>query len=189
MDIPDSELMTRLARGENDALDTLMRRWGDRIIAFLYRMTGRRDVAADLAQETFVRLYQARSRYKPSGNFSTWLFSIATNLGRNHARWLHRHPTVSIEDGEGDRRFAIAETADTSHRPDGMAVGNEISREVNQAIMDLPLDLREALTIFVHQDLGYVEISNILGCSTKAVETRIYRARQILKKRLGHLRS
>ncbi|MFU8892522.1 MAG: RNA polymerase sigma factor [Luteolibacter sp.] len=189
MDIPDSDLMARLARGEDDALNTLMHRWGDRVISFLYRMTGRRDVAADLAQETFVRLYQARSRYKPSGNFSTWLFAIATNLGRNHARWLRRHPTVSIDDGEGDGRTTIADPADTSHAPDGMAIGNEISREVNQAMMDLPLDLREALMLFVHEDLGYVEISNILGCSTKAVETRIYRARQVLKQRLGHLRS
>lgn len=56
MDVTDSELMTRLAKGEDEALDILMRRWGDRVISFLYRMTGRRDVAEDLAQETFVRL-------------------------------------------------------------------------------------------------------------------------------------
>jgi RNA polymerase sigma-70 factor, ECF subfamily len=189
MDIPDSDLMSRLANGEDDALDALMRRWGDRVISFLYRMTGRRDVAADLAQETFVRLYQARSRYKPSGNFSTWLFAIATNLGRNHARWLRRHPTVSMDDGECAASSAITEPQDTAHAPDGMAIGNEITQTVNQAIMDLPLDLREALTLFIHEDLGHAEISNILGCSTKAVETRIYRARQILKQRLGHLRA
>ena len=190
MDPPDSDLMIRLAHGEDRALDTLMQRWGDRVISFLYRMTGRRDVAADLTQETFVRLYQARSRYKPSGSsFSTWLFAIATNLARNHARWLRRHPTVSLDDPERDGAACLAETADTSQTPDGMAVGNEVARKVNEAVMELPLDLREALTLFVHEDLSYAEISRILGCSTKAVETRIYRARQMLKLSLGHLRS
>jgi RNA polymerase sigma-70 factor (ECF subfamily) len=59
---------------------------------------------------------------------------------------------------------------------------------VNRAVLALPLDLREALTLFVHEDLGYADIAGILGCSTKAVETRIYRARQILKDQLKGLR-
>jgi RNA polymerase sigma-70 factor (ECF subfamily) len=188
MDVTDSELMTRLAKGEDEALDILMRRWGDRVIAFLYRMTGRRDVAADLAQETFVRLYQARGRYKPSGTFSTWLFAIAANLGRNHARWLRRHPTVSMDDSDSSGNSTFPEPADPSRAPDGTAVGNEIADIVNRAVLALPLDLREALTLFVHEDLGYADIAGILGCSTKAVETRIYRARQILKDQLKGLR-
>jgi RNA polymerase sigma-70 factor (ECF subfamily) len=188
MDATDSDLMIRLARGEDEALDVLMRRWGDRVIAFLYRMTGRRDVAADLAQETFVKLYQARSRYKPAGTFSTWLFSIAANLGRNHARWLRRHPTVSMDDTDAGGEASFPEPADPSRAPDGTAIGHEIADTVNRAVLALPLDLREALTLFVHEDLGYAEIAVILGCSTKAVETRIYRARQILKEKLADLR-
>ena len=189
MDVTDSDLMTRLARGEDEALDELMRRWGDRVIAFLYRMTGRHDVATDLAQETFVKLYQARTRYKPSGIFSTWLFSIAANLGRNHARWLRRHPTVSMDDTDSGGEASFPEPADPSCAPDGMVIGNEIADTVNRAVLALPLELREALTLFVHEDLGYADIANILGCSTKAVETRIYRARQILKEKLAGLRS
>ncbi len=188
MDVPDSDLMIRLARGEDEALDILMRRWGDRLIAFLYRMTGRRDVAADLAQETFVKIYQARGRYKPSGTFSTWLFAIAANLARNHARWIRRHPTVSMDDTDAGGETSFPEPADPSRAPDGTAIGNEISDTVNRAVLDLPMDLREALTLFVHEDLGYADIAKILGCSSKAVETRIYRARQILKNRLKDLR-
>ena len=188
MDATDSDLMVRLARGEDEALNLLMRRWGDRVIAFLYRMTGRRDVAEDLAQETFVKLYQARGRYKASGTFSTWLFAIAANLGRNHARWLRRHPTVSIDASDADGETRFSDPADPSRAPDGTAVGNEIADTVNRAVLALPLDLREALTLFVHEDLGYADIAGILGCSTKAVETRIYRARQILKDKLADLR-
>lgn len=189
MEVPDSDLMVRLADGEDDALNILMRRWGDRVIAFLYRMTGRRDVATDLAQETFVKLYQARGRYKPSGTFSTWLFAIAANLARNHARWLRRHPTVSMDDTDAGGEVSFPEPADPSRGPDGVAVGNEIADTVNRAVLDLPQDLREALTLFVHEGLGYADISNILGCSPKGVETRIYRARQILKDKLAGVRA
>ncbi|HSP42911.1 MAG TPA: sigma-70 family RNA polymerase sigma factor [Luteolibacter sp.] len=188
MDDTDPELMMRLARGEDDALNVLMRRWGKRVVAFLHRMTGRLDVAEDLAQETFVKLYQARGRYKASGQFSTWLFAIAANLGRNHARWLRRHPTVSMDDTDTGGEAWFPETADPLRAPDGMAIGNEIADTVNRAVLALPLDLREALTLFVHEDLGYADIAKILGCSTKAVETRIYRARQILKAKLANLR-
>lgn len=186
MDATDTDLMIRLARGEDRALDVLMSRWGDRVIAFLFRMTGRRDVAEDLAQETFLKLYQARGRYKPTGAFSTWLFAIAANLSRNHARWLRRHPTILMDDADGDVPFP--EPTDPSRAPDGTAIGHEISDKVNRAVLALPLDLREALTLLVHEDLGYADIASIVGCTTKAVETRIYRARQILKEQLKDLR-
>ena len=188
MDASDSDLMIRLAQGDDHALDLLMRRWGDRVATFLYRMTGRHDVAADLAQETFVKLYQARTRYKPSGSFTTWLFAIATNLGRNHARWLRRHPIGSLAESNTTPESPLPEPADPSRGPDAMAIGHETLATVNRALMELPIDLREALTLFVHEALSHTEIASILGCSPKAVETRIYRARQILKEKLANLR-
>lgn len=185
----DHALMARLASGDDLALNALMRRWSDRVISFLYRMTGRHDAAVDLAQETFVKLYQSRARYKPTGTFSTWLFAIAANLARNHSRWLRRHPTVSMDETDSAGKASFPEPADPSRAPDGMAVGNEIADTVNRAVLALPLDLREALTLFVNEDLGYADIAGILGCSPKAVETRIYRARQILKEKLAVLRA
>jgi RNA polymerase sigma-70 factor (ECF subfamily) len=86
-----------VAGGDDLSLNLIMDRWKDRLLSFLYRRTGRYDVALDLSQETFVNLYHARSRYKPSGSFSTYLFSIASNLVRNHIRWTQRHPTVSLD--------------------------------------------------------------------------------------------
>jgi RNA polymerase sigma factor (sigma-70 family) len=94
----DIEAMKRLADGDDLALNGIMHRWKDKVAAFLYRMTGSAEAAADLAQETFVRLYQSRARYQPAAAFPTYLFRIAANLGRNHARWRTRHPTVSVED-------------------------------------------------------------------------------------------
>ncbi|MEO8614136.1 MAG: RNA polymerase sigma factor [Luteolibacter sp.] len=185
METSDFELMARLADGDDLALNALMDRWGGRVAAFLYKMTGQHEASVDLAQETFVKLYQARERYRASGKFSTYLFAIATNLGRNHARWKSRHPTVSIDATSDDGGSAVPELTDGRLPPGEAAQAAEKFRAVHEAFLLLPPDLREAMSLFVYERMGYAEIAAISGCSVKAVETRIYRARQILKERLG----
>lgn len=184
MEASDPELMARLAGGDDPALNLLMDRWSERVAAFLYKMTGQRAAAVDLAQETFVRLYQARERYRPVGNFSTYLFAIASNLARNHARWKVRHPTVSMDAVQDDGTAVLPEIADLKQTPDEAARSAEKFRAVHEAFLSLPADLREAMSLFAYEGLGYAEIAGIAQCSPKAVETRIYRARQILKERL-----
>lgn len=183
-DTADVELMKRLAGGDDLALNTIMVRWQQRVASFLYRLNGNRQTAIDLAQDSFVRLYHARHRYRPEGTFSTYLFAIALNLARNHARWLQRHPTVQLDSDEATG--ASTPLAKTVSPADTLA-GAEILARVEAAFRELPADLREALTLFIHEDLGYADIARIAGCSTKAAETRIYRARQILKETLRDL--
>lgn len=186
----DHDLMARLAGGDDLALNALMKRWSGRLISYFQRMTGSHDTAVDLAQETFVKLYQARARYRPlSGGFSTWMFTIASNLAKNHARWRARHPEVALDPPE----LEAAKHPDLTHphgtSPDREAISRESEAQVRRAILALPDELREALLLSVHEQLGHAEIARIAGCSPKAVETRIYRARQILKERLQHLRA
>lgn len=188
MDATDSELMARLAAGEDLALNALMDRWSPRVVAFLLRMTGRWDSAVDLAQETFVKLYQARGHCRPQGNFSTWLFAIAANLARNHARWTARHPTVSLDAPGPDGSGSAPEPAGPDPSPAADAIAREASAEISAAVRSLPPELKEALTLFIYEGLSYAEIAKLARCSPKAVETRIYRARQILKEKLKDLR-
>jgi len=187
METPDTELMARLAAGDDLALNTLMQRWGDRVTAFLLRTTGRREVALDLAQEAFVKLYRARDRYRPTANFSTYLFAIASNLARNHARWQARHPTVSLDD-EGFHN-SPREAMDPQDTPDASALAREKLCAVREAFAALPSDIREPMTLLVHEGMSYADIASVLGCSVKAVENRIYRARQVLRERLAGLRA
>jgi len=187
MEISDHDLMTSLAGGDDLALNTLMDRWGGRVITFLHKMTGQREVATDIAQETFVKLYQARGRYKPQGNFSAYLFAIAANLARNHSRWKSRHPTVSLDATDTDGTGISAEPVDRNQTPGEAAESAEKMRAVHAGFQQLPADLREAMTLFIYEGMGYAEIASISGCSQKAVETRIYRARQILKEQLKDL--
>lgn len=180
----DVELMQRLAQGEDLALNELMSRWRMRVTSFLLRMVGDHTIAMDLAQETFVRLYASRRSYKPTAAFSTYLFHIAANLARSHARWKGRHPTVPLEDEQGE---LVHEPMDSQLQPDEAAALHEKTAMVNQAIANLPGELREALLLFTLEDMSHAEIAVALGCTAKAVEVRIYRARQALKEALARV--
>ena len=189
VEVSDPELMVRLANGDDLALNALMDRWASRVTGYLYKMTGQREAALDLAQETFIHLYQARSRYRQSGTFSTYLFSIATNLARNHARWKSRHPVVSLDAAKENGGWEMPEPVDSTRTPDEAAEAVERIHAVDDAFQKLPSDLRGAMTLFIYERMSYAEIATASNCSPKAVETRIYRARQILKEQLKELRS
>ena len=180
---PDADLiaMQRLAAGDDLALNGIMERWKDKVAAFLLRMTGNTATAVDLTQETFVKLFQHRSGYRPTSAFPSYLFSIAANLARNHARWKRRHPTVSIDDAENP----LPETVETHPGPAEHLERAEQMQRVEKALAKLPADLREAMLLFTYQDMSYAEIAAVQNCTSKAVETRIYRARQILRIALG----
>jgi RNA polymerase sigma-70 factor (ECF subfamily) len=181
----DSSAMRRLREGEDLALNEIMERWQRRVTSYLLRFTGNESVAIDLAQETFVRVYQSRERYRPKAKFSTWLFAIASNLAREHLRWLRRHPTASLNEAESNSERPLSErVASDWSNPSETVEKFEQTRAVRDAVISLPDDLREAVVLFEYEDMSHEEISKIIGCSRKAVETRLYRARGILRERL-----
>lgn len=175
---PDADhlAMQRLASGDDTALNEIMNRWKEKVFGFVQRMTGDAETAADLAMETFVRIYQHRHSYQANAAFATYLFRIATNLTRNHLRWQRRHPSVSL-----DEACLTVETQQGEEPPDADAGLKERLTIVEKAISALPPDLREAILLFTYEDMSYAEIARTSRCSIKAVETRIYRSRQILK--------
>ena len=182
----DTECMARLQKGEDTALNELMARWQQPLVSFILRYTGHAEDALDLAQETFVRVFENRGRYQPRGKFSTWLFTIATNLCHNQARWRARHPTVTLhgsgEDDEAGLESTLPAPGDT---PADAAERRDLARAVRAHVQALPHDLKTVVLLFEYQDLGYEEIAAALGCTPKAVETRLYRARQILRESLS----
>lgn len=181
----DTAAMARLQAGDDLALNELMDRWRTRVVSYLIRVVANETAAIDLAQETFVRVYRARLGYRPSSKFSTWLFAIATNLARHHLRWQRRHPSVSLDDPDDDAIHDRIPSA--SSDPSGDAVKAEQAAAVKEAIISLPQDLREAVILFEYEDMSHAEIAAVVGCSAKAVETRLYRARQILRQKLQSL--
>lgn len=182
----DTEWMLRLQAGDDTALNRLMSQWQTPLVRFIYRYIGNHDEALDLAQETFVRVYQNRHAYRPKAKFSSWLFTIASNLCRNYKRWEHRHPTVSMisEDGETDASDSYPCPGRT---PRDSAAHNDMAARVRACVQALPHDLKTVVLLFEYEELSYEEIASVLGCSSKAVETRLYRARKALKEQLEGL--
>lgn len=183
----DVAAMLRLREGDDLALNELMARWQTPLVRFLYRYTVSEPDALDLAQETFVRIYEHRTSYDARGKFSTWLYTIAGNLCRNHARWKARHPTVSTEveiPGESDRTLGD-QLPDPMRTPAQEAAGHELADAVRDAIQALPDDQRTATILYEYEDVAYADIAKVLGCSAKAVENKLYRARQYLRERLA----
>ena len=181
-DESDEVLMGALAGGEDLALNHLMDRWQAPLRGFLYRYTQNGHDAGDLAQETFVRIYQHRARFRPGARFSTWMFQIALNLARSRARWQKRHPTDSLDwDSETQNsRFQIYSGA----TPAEANLATERTAAVKTAIAALPPDLRDAVILAEYEEKSQAEIAAIVGTTPKGVETRLYRARQHLRKAL-----
>ncbi len=182
-DDADRQAMMALAAGDDLALNDIIRRWQHRLIAFILRMTGDPSTAADLAQETFVRVYKHRRSFHPRRNFSSWIFTIASNLARNHHRWRRRHP-VALED---PATLATSALPSSEADPAEQAALRDRLRLVQDAIAELPYDLRNALVLSVYEQLSHEEIAAITDTTVKAVELRVYRARRLLRDRLGDL--
>ena len=185
---PDARDMERLAQGHEAALNNLMERHALKLHHYLLRALLDASDAADLAQETFVRVYQNRTRYEPKQKFSTWLYTIASNLMRDRFRWRARHPQVSLDaiNPLTDSSF-VDQLADAAANPSEVAQKEENARAVQQAIAALPEELRVPLVLAEYEEKPQAEIAAILGCTVKAVETRIYRARKQLRTRLEPL--
>jgi RNA polymerase sigma-70 factor, ECF subfamily len=181
---PDVLAMLRLREGDDLALNDIMDRWQNRVTGYLIRLTGSEAIAVDLAQEAFVRVYGNRFRYRPSGAFSTWLFAIASNLARHHIRWQLRHPTISVDAAAGPSGSVLESVQAADPDPRARLERSERAEAVWEAIAELAPDLREALIPFTYEDMSYEQIATIQRCSTKAVETRLYRARALLRKKL-----
>jgi RNA polymerase sigma-70 factor (ECF subfamily) len=184
----DAADMRRLASGHDAALNDIMERHGERLFHYLIRSLQNEEEAADVAQEAFVRVYQNRAKFDAQQKFSTWLYAIAANLVKDHYRWRSRHPQVSLD----------AECEQTGHSlrdqlpapdptPSARLQSDERAEAVRRAVAALPEDLRTPLILAEYEERSQAEIGEILGCTAKAVETRIYRARQQLRASLGGL--
>jgi len=184
-DALDRQDMARLASGHDTALNDLMTRHAQRLFHYLIRQLRDESDAEDLAQETFVRVFQHRQKFNPTHRFSTWLYTIATNLVRDRQRWRTRHPQVSLdaenESTGGDLKDKLPATGAT---PEEKLIGGERAAAVRAAIAKLPEDLRTVILLFEYEEQSQQEIAAVLNCTPKAVEMRLYRARQELRERL-----
>ena len=181
-DALDRADMERLQGGHDDALDDLMSRHATPIFHFLFRMLNNEDDANDLAQETFVRVFRAKDSYRPEQRFGTWLYTIAANLARNHIRWRTRHPNVSLDAESPQTGRTLSDTLISENpTPKEQSLAADRVAAVRAAVEELPPEMREAIVLCEWEERSVADAATILGATPKAVESRLYRARQILR--------
>ena len=181
-DARDRADMEALQAGRTAALNDLMERHATGVFHFLCRMTGHEEDAHDLAQETFVRVFKSCGSYRSNQRFSTWLYTIAANLGRNHFRWRARHPNISLDAESPETGQSLGSTLPHhSPSPTETSLATERAQAVRAAVAALPDDLRAAIVLCEWEELGVAEAATILATTPKAVESRLYRARQQLR--------
>ena len=137
--------------------------------------------AEELAQETFVRLWQQRARYRVGAEFRPWLLAIAVNLARNRLRWWRRRPTVELHEWSRTAEGGAATSGGDEASGRGAAEAAERASAVRDAIAGLPVELREAIVLFAYEELSHAEIAAVVGTTPKAVESRVHRAREKLR--------
>jgi RNA polymerase sigma factor (sigma-70 family) len=172
----DSQLIDRVRSGDDAGFDELLRRYKQPVVSFVYRLLGNEADAVEVAQDAFVRAYQNLERFDAGKKFSTWLFALARNAAIDRLRWRDRHPIEELD---------VAHPAPVNVPSEVEA--REIGRQVAAAVAELPEDQRTAIVLSEYQDLSYAEIAGVMRCSEKSVESRLYRAKQALRKRLAFL--
>ena len=187
-DPDDWAFARRAAQGDEHAYSVLIERYQGPVHGFIFRSVDEDETAKDLTQEAFVKAWFALERVQERARFSTWLFQIAANLCRDHAKSkATRNARVT------NPIFRVREDGHTEERdfphpgmaPDNQAQMNETMKALDREIAALPIELREAFILGAIDQLPHKEIASILGISPKAVEVRVYRARKILTERLA----
>ena len=186
----DLPAIERIQRGDEGGLRELMARHKDAVFRFILRYTGNEADAAELAEETFYRVYENAGRFRPRARVRTWIFSIAANLGRDHARrrkkWSGHVPIAGMANREESPAIAEIHLSDST-TPDTQLDSREQIRLMEAAISSLPHKLRIPFIFCVLEGNSHDECAGVLGTSRKAIETRIYRARKALRNQLSDL--
>jgi RNA polymerase sigma-70 factor (ECF subfamily) len=182
---PSEELMARIAEGDEDAFEILVHRHQTSVLNLVYRFIGDRTQAKDLAQEVFIRVWQAAGSYQPKAKFTTWVYRITANLCFNELKSARRKKWFSFNRSDEDGVHTFEETlAYSAPSAEDILLEKERSRQISDALQSLPENQRMALILKRYDDLSYQEIAQVIGCSVSAVESLLVRAKRTLQEKL-----
>ncbi|MFI5252053.1 MAG: RNA polymerase sigma factor [Bacteroidota bacterium] len=180
----DEELISSFQAGNERAFVTIVSRFKNPLMNFVFRYIGDRDDAEDIVQETFIRLYKNKQAYRPIAKFSTWLYTISGNLARSYLRRKKIGRMISIFQRQSGREDAEYEIPDNRYRADRELEESNRTQIVQDALLSLDQHQREIIILSDIQDLSYEEICQITGLKMGTVKSRLNRARSHLKKLL-----
>lgn len=158
---PDGDRMRRWAAGDRTAFEEIVRAWEGPVGRFVYRMTFDVHTTADILQDVFLRLFRAGANYRDGGQFKAWLYRIALNLCRDHARSQARKPVVPLT--------ATLDPADERDDPREL---QDTTEAVAAAVAGLPPHLREVVVLRHYEDLSFEAMGRLLGVPATTLKSR-----------------
>jgi RNA polymerase sigma-70 factor (ECF subfamily) len=188
----DEELAARAAAGDEPAFEGIVRRYQGRVFRLASRLTGSETDAADVLQETFLRVYRGLSSFRGESRFGTWLYRIATNAALAHRRARSRRPAESLEaflprfDGDGGHLATPAELQ-VGTRVDELLDRRALAERARAGIERLPELYREAFVLRDLEEMPTAEVAEVLGLEPATVRQRVHRARLMLRGYLADL--
>lgn len=174
-------LMLRVGNDDETAFRELVEATEDRVYGTIVKMLGGIEGAEDLAQKVYLRIWQARSRYRPTAKFSTWMFAITRRLVLNERRGRARRGTVFYEPAAEE----TVREASGGVSPAGEASAAELSRAIDEALASLPEEQRTAMILRRYEEMPYDDIAEVLGTTVPAVKSLLFRARESLRVKLA----
>lgn len=193
-EIDDSaQWMLSFCEGDDTAFEALFERWSQPLLHYIQRMLGEPALAEEVVQETFIRVYRARDRYKVEARFSTWLYRIGTNIALNELRRaVRKRPHWRIEEGfaeegegelgqAGSSRFGVVRNLESNERPSDEQVEiRQATERVDAGLQELPERQRAALWLCSVDGLSYGEAAQVLDTTEKSVKSLVHRGRKTL---------
>lgn len=182
-------LIERCKRGDIGAFNDLVRKYEKQVYNFAYRLTGNYDDANDVAQDAFLRVFNAIGTFRGDSSFSTWLFRITTNVFLDERKKAKAHPQTSLDEYLELGESSVArQIEDPSPTPEAVLEESERALILSKAVGDLPEYQRAMVTLYHTQQKSYEEIAEIMDLPIGTVKSRLNRARLALKEKLSGIR-
>lgn len=185
----DWSLIKKFERGDATAFQEIFSRHKSRVMNLSYRFVHSREVAEDIAQDVFIKIYEKRLKVDSNVKFTTWLYRVTTNASLDFIRknkFVVRSVDAEITDSSGEKTDFLERVGDpNSPSPADTAQQEELQTLLRTEINDLPEELRTPILLYQFENLSYEEIARVLKITTKAVERRLYHAKQHLRDKLS----
>ncbi len=175
--LTDKELVERVARGEGEAFNLLVARWEKKLFNYAFRLTGNREDALDICQDSFTRAYEQIQQLKDASKFSFWLFKIARNYSVSRFRQERNHPRPQVSGNDDEDLDLENLLAGTPQVRIGSGQGfqqGELRLIVERALDQLPFEQRETIVLKIYEGLKFSEIAEIADCPVSTVKSRLY---------------
>jgi len=183
----DQELVIRVQQGDKKAFDLLVLKYQQKIANLISRYIRDQHEVMDVTQEAFIKAYRALPNFRGESAFYTWLYRIAINTAKNYLVAMGRRPPADDVEAETAEQMESGSRLKETGTPENYVLSEEISNTVQQAIDDLPEDLRTAIILRELEGMSYEEIASAMSCPVGTVRSRIFRAREAIDKSLKPL--